>query len=448
MSKELTAALKLVERELGIKIRTRKVAELKPDPQNTRKHNPRNTGIIAESMKEVGAARSVVTDANDVIRAGNATVSIAPGAGFEEGIEIETQGDRLVIHKRGDLKDERKAKRLSIADNASTDASAWDVDALTFHMKEDANLFDGIFDEQDDVLHKIRRAMADVAEKHDEDFVPPDVKKPVAKRGDIWICGRHRIMCGSATDAKDVGTLIGGAKIRMVYTDPPYGISIVNVKKGSVGGEKSPTRWAEAVEKKKGQLGSGGAFGGKGNEIRGAKRIEANFYAPVIGDESTETAIAAYKICAELKIPKMIFWGGNHYSSALPDSSCWIVWDKMNGDTGYADAELAWTNLKKAVRIFQHQWNGLMKGSERGEKRVHPTQKPVALAVWCLEKFGDGKDNVLDLFGGSGSTLLACESTDRNAFVMELSEPYVDIMIARWEHATGQKAHREKGAGR
>jgi 16S rRNA G966 N2-methylase RsmD len=420
MSKELTAALRVVERELGVKIRKRKLSDLKPDPQNTRKHNDRNRGIIVESMKEVGAARSVVLDANDVIRAGNATVSVAPSAGITEGIEIETGGDRLLIHKRGDLIDERKAIRLSVADNASTDASAWDVETLTFHMRGDETLFSGILDDDDDVLHKIRKAMAEESEKKDQEFIPPEPGKAVSKRGDVWICGRHRVMCGSATDVKDVDKLLDGKKAHFAYCDPPYGIAIVQ----------------------RNQIGGGGAFGGKKNEIRGAAVIDAVKYAPVIGDESTATAISAYHICAEKKIAKMVWWGGNHYASALPDASCWIVWDKVNGENNFADAELAWTNFKTAVRICRHQWNGLLKESERGEKRVHPTQKPVALAVWCLEKYGEGGENVLDLFGGSGSTLLACEATQRSAFIMELSEPYVDIIVARWEHATSKKAVR------
>lgn len=439
MSKELTAALKVVERELGVKIRKRKLSDLKPDPQNTRKHNARNTGIIVESMKEVRAGRSVVLDANDVIRAGNATVSVAPEAGIHEGIEVETRGDKLLIHKRADLTDERAAKRMSIADNASTDASTWDIEMLTYHARADETLFDGIFDDDDDVLHRIRRAMAAEAEKRDEEFELPDASKPISKRGDVWQCGRHRVMCGSATDKADVQQLVGAVKVRMVYTDPPYGIAVVN-SKGTIGNEPF---------KPMGTVGGGGAFGGKKNEIRGGARIEANKYAPIIGDDSTATAIAAWQLVHGL-YPKAvhIWWGGNHYASALTDSPCWIVWNKETGENNFADAELAWTNQKTAVRMVTHQWNGLLKESERGEKRVHPTQKPVALAIWCFEKYGATGDHVLDLFGGSGSTLLACETTGRSALVMELSEPYVDIIVARWEHATGKKATLISGGGR
>ena len=136
----------------------------------------------------------------------------------------------------------------------------------------------------------------------------------------------------------------------------------------------------------------------------------------------------------------MIFWGGNHYASSLPSSSCWIVWDKKNAGNDFADAELAWTNQKTAVRIFEHMWNGMLKASERGESRVHPTQKPVALAEWCFEHYGKLGDKVIDLFGGYGSTLIACEKTGRTGYLMEMSPAYCDVIIQRWENATGKKA--------
>lgn len=421
MTKKLEDALKVIEDELGVRVRLRKLSDLKPDPENTRKHNDRNRGIIAEAIREVGAGRSVVTDANDVTRAGNATVAVAQAIGIADAIEIETTGNRLLVHKRADIKEARKAKRLSLSDNAATDASEWDVDRLAFELKADQTILTGILDEDDDILHRVRRALADTAGQKDAEFDgnPPAPGKAVTKRGDVWVCGPHRVMCGDARKPEDLAALLDGKKVQFVYADPPYGISVVQ----------------------KGQMGGGGAFGGVANELRGDKRIEPNKYAPIIGDDTTDTAVQAFRVCAGLKPRASVWWGANHYASALPDSACWIVWDKET--TGnFADAELAWTNKDLAVRLFKHKWNGLVKDSERGEKRIHPTQKPVALAVWCLEKLGEGGDVVLDPFGGSGSTLIACESTQRRGFLMELSEPYCDVIVARWEHVSGKKATR------
>jgi DNA modification methylase len=180
----------------------------------------------------------------------------------------------------------------------------------------------------------------------------------------------------------------------MVYTDPPYGVNIVNGQ-GKIG-------------------------------------LSNNKYEPIIGDDSTQTAIDSYNLCVSLNIPILVFWGGNYYSSALKDSQGWIVWDKDNGKTSFADCELAWTNQNRATRIFKHMWNGNARASEGGQKRVHPTQKPIELALWCFKEYASDSKTVLDLFGGSGST--------RRCFMMELSPNYCDVIIARWEKLTGRKA--------
>jgi DNA modification methylase len=147
-----------------------------------------------------------------------------------------------------------------------------------------------------------------------------------------------------------------------------------------------------------------------------------------------------------MKVPELYFWGANHYSSCLPDSSCWIVWDKQGGKSvTYADCELCYTNIDKPVRMFTHIWDGFRRDTEKGEKRVHANQKPVALFVDIWDKFNMGQV-VLDLFGGSGSTLLAAEKTNRVCYMSELDPRYVDVIINRWQQFTGKQAiHEESG---
>lgn len=159
--------------------------------------------------------------------------------------------------------------------------------------------------------------------------------------------------------------------------------------------------------------------------------IDCGHYAPVIGDDTTETAASASSLALDL-FPKAVhvWWGGNYYANTLPPSSCWIVWDKEN--TGnFADAELAWTNQKTAVRIARHMWNGLLKASERGESRIHPTQKPVVLASWVLQKYGKPEDVILDPFAGSGSTLVAAKKLGRRCIGIEMSEDYCALIVKR-----------------
>jgi DNA modification methylase len=214
-----------------------------------------------------------------------------------------------------------------------------------------------------------------------------------------------------------------GNKADMVFTDPPYGIDIVQNN----------------------QIGGGGAFGVGKAAKKGGKNIKANKYTPIIGDNTTDIAVAAIGIIKTLEADVEIIWGGNYYATHLDDSNCWIVWDKETGDSTFADAELAWTNQKTKVRIFKHRWSGMVKASEHGQARVHPTQKPIALAEWSFENYGDKAVNIIDLFGGSGSTLIACEKTKRKCFMMELDEKYCDVIIKRWQDFTGKEATLENG---
>jgi len=164
--------------------------------------------------------------------------------------------------------------------------------------------------------------------------------------------------------------------------------------------------------------------------------IASNTYAKVIGDENSDVAKAAFrKIHALFPKALHLWWGANHFSDVFPDSSCWIVWDKENGESFFADAELAYCSADTSVRIFKHKWNGLLKASERGEKRVHPNQKPVALAVWCFEKYGEADDVIFDPFLGSGCSMLAAANLHRICYGMEISPDYCAVILDRMHRA-------------
>jgi DNA modification methylase len=311
------------------------------------------------------------------------------------------------------LSDAQK-KALVIADNKLALNADWDTQILSLELSElqdigfdldilgfDANELNALLEPEE------------VEGLTDEDAVPEVPEEPKTKLGDIYQLGNHRLMCGDSTSIDAVEKLMDGQKADMVYTDPPYGISIV--QGGSIGGSKP--------------------FGSVG----GGKLAKVGKYAPIAGDESIDVAVEAIQVIKTLNAKVEIIWGGNYYANNLENSSCWIVWDKEN--TGnFADAELAWTNQKTAVRIFKHMWNGMLKDSERGQKRVHPTQKPVALAEWCFGQYGNECLTVLDLFGGSGSTLIACETQNKKGYIMELSPNYCDVIVKRWEEFTGKKA--------
>ena len=244
----------------------------------------------------------------------------------------------------------------------------------------------------------------------DEDEVPDALPEPKVVQGEIYILGNHRLMCGDSTAITDVERLMDGKKMDMVFTDPPYGVD-------AVGNDK--------------RIGN--------NNI-----AKVNRYERIIGDLSPDCAKDAVNIVLSLGVKIQIWWGANNYAHALPENNGWLYWQKnQTGD--FADGELAWTNSKGSIKRFEHTWAGLIKGSEHKEKRCHPTQKPIALAEWCFDTYSKEAKSVLDLFGGSGSTLIACEKTDRQCFMMELDSHYCGVILDRWQRFTGKKAHREDG---
>ena len=383
--------------------KTVKVANLVPYARNSRTHSAQQVAQIAASIREFGFTNPLLIDERGGIIAGHGRLFAAQKLGFDEVPAITLKG----------LSDAQK-KAYVIADNKLALNAGWDDEMLQVEFMElqemgfDLELTGFSLDEIAGLqVQEIEEGLTD------EDAVPDAPETPVTVLGDVWQLGDHRVMCGDSTSIDAVEKLMAGQKADMVYTDPPYGISIV--KGNKVGGDK--------------------AFG----KVGGDKVVKANIYAPIAGDDTIDVALEAIQVIKTMNAKVEIIWGGNYYANALENSSCWIVWDKDN--TGnFADAELAWTNQTTAVRIFKHTWNGMIKASEHGQKRVHPTQKPVKLAEWCFDEYGEKCATVLDLFCGSGSTLIACEAKKKTGYMMELSPHYCDVIIKRWQDFTGRLA--------
>jgi len=184
--------------------------------------------------------------------------------------------------------------------------------------------------------------------------------------------------------------------VDLLLTDPPYGI----------GADKNL----------------------RANKQPGKALAPSNDYG--VGDWDSEPPPRWLLDAAQDAAGNAILWGGNYYG--LPSSSCWLVWDKDNGDNGYADCELAWTNLTRAVRKFKWKWQGMLQENmgDKKEHRVHPTQKPLALMRWCLSLVEDA-ETVLDPFAGSGTTLVAARLEGRKAIGIEISEKYCEAAAKR-----------------
>jgi 16S rRNA G966 N2-methylase RsmD len=380
------------------------IKDLKPDHRNARKRTDRSASLIAESLKRFGAARSIVIDEDNRILAGNGTVEGAKAAGIQNIRVIETDGTEIIAVKRTGLSEDDKIG-LALADNRTSDLSDWDKDMLQ-QLSAEHDLAPWF--EADDLAEIIGEAEQLPTEGlTDADDVPEAPEEPITKPGDVWLLGKHRVMCGDSTDVLAVEKLMAGGKADMVFTDPPYGIGLDT--EGQTLGKSQP-------------------------------------YGAVLNDHDTTVAVDAFNLAQTICDGPLFFWGANHYSHALPGSPCWIVWDKQGGKhVTFADVELCYTSIDAPARLFTHIWDGFRRDSEKGEKRVHPTQKPVQLIVELWEFFKKHISGalVLDLFGGSGSTLIACEKTGRQARLMELDPKYCDVIVKRWEQFTGNKAMLE-----
>lgn len=346
------------------------------------------------------------------------------GIWSDENVIVEGHG-RLIAAKKLKMKkvpvirldhlsdEERKA--YALVHNKTTELSEWENEILNLELDDLSTIFDMSefgFD-LDNILQENEKTII-------EDKIPDDdnIKKR-CRTGDIWKLGDHRLICGDSTDENIIKQLMNNEHADLLLTDPPYGINVVSVDK---------------------KIGSDKPFGSKGKAGYG-KIIDCNEYTPIIGDNTTETAKKSYELLKKYTKNQIIF-GGNYFTDFLKPSRCWLVWDKEN--TGnFADAELAWTSFETGVKLYKFMWNGLCREGSRkveGKKRVHPTQKPVGMLADILKDFSKENDNIIDVFGGSGSTLIACEQLKRRCFICELDEHYCDVIIQRWENLTGGKA--------
>jgi DNA modification methylase len=247
--------------------------------------------------------------------------------------------------------------------------------------------------------------------KTDPDDVPEPPADPITKPGDLWILGNHRLLCGDSTNIQHVERLMDGQKADLVFTDPPYGMNL-------------DTDYSK--------MGDGGKT-----------------HKAVIADDEQYDAgflLSTFAYCKEI-----FLWGADYYVETLrrtyPNLGSWIVWDKYSDEQrqGLLDGrfgsafETCWskTQHKRELARVLVTTNYTARGDET---RVHPTQKPVALAEWFFDRWGKQHDVVVDLYGGSGTTLIACEKTSRHCRMMELDPAYCDIIVKRWEDFTGNTA--------
>lgn len=373
--------------------------KIKFDKRNYRKHNDRNKELINKSLKECGAGRSIVIDNDNEIIAGNGIYEQAQKLGLKTKV-IETDGSELVVVKRTDLQtDDAKRKQLAVMDNSTSDSSEFDFELL----QED---FDT--EELEDWGLDVDFAIEEEEKEVIEDEVPEQVETR-CKLGDIWQLGEHRLMCGDSTKVDDVEKLMNGEKADMVFTDPPYGYEY-------------QSNFREKTD--------------KFDVLKNDDKI-LDFF-PLLKSYINGWIF----ICTTWKVlNKWLPLFTKHYNL-----SNMVIWSKGGG--GLGDLEHTFSTDYEIILVSNN--NAKITGKRLGSvwditrddvnSYKHPTQKPVKLPAEAIENVTYKNNIVLDLFGGSGSTLIACEQLNRKCYTMELDEKYCDVILQRWENLTGKKA--------
>ena len=390
-----------------MQIKTVPVEKLIPYVKNSRTHSDGQVAQIAASIKEFGWTNPILVDGESGVIAGHGRLLAARKLGQKEVPVIE------LAHMT-----ESQKRAYVIADNQLAMNAGWDTTLLSLELadlKEQGFEMDVLgFDPKE--LDKLLEP-EQVEGLTDEDAVPEAPVEPKTKLGDIYQLGNHRLMCGDSTSIDAVEKLMDGQKADMVFTDPPYGVDY---------------------------------DGGHATDKRRTK---------LENDDKTLMYAGALPIAymASKDGAALYLWFADRFAkdvlTALDESNfqvrTWIIWNKNLAQFGAIGAQYK-PKHEPCIYAFKKgkapYWNG--KNNEvtvwdvkrHSKNEFHPTQKPVELPVRALENSSKGGDIILDLFGGSGSTLIACEKTNRHAMLMELDPKYCDVIVKRWEDFTGKKA--------
>ena len=369
-----------------MEIQIRKLSDIIPYKNNPRK-NDDAVDKVAESIRQCGYCAPIIVDENGVILAGHTRLKSLKKLGWS---------DAEVVVRAG-LTDEQK-KKYRLLDNKTGEAATWDFELLNLELEEiDFGGFDFGFEiEPPEVTD----------DDFDSDAVADAIVEPVTKLGDIWTLGRHRLMCGDSTGRATVGRLMDGNKVDMVFTDPPYGVDYKGINNDDRKGLRDLLDGA--FENMKEQTKDGG--------------IVYCFHSDKSADIFHEIfrKYCHFSSMIIWKKPSLVLSQGDYQSIHEP---CLYGWFDNGTHEFYGD--------RKQTSVW-----------ECGRESVegHTTPKPTEFIQRALENSGKTKDTVLDLFGGSGSTLIACEQLNRACYMMELDPKYCDVIIKRWESLTGQKA--------
>ena len=408
-------------------IKEAKISDLVFDDKNFNKHTEYGMRLIEKSIRNNGAGRSILIDKNNRIIAGNGVTEIAGQIGLEDVQIVETDGTKIIAVKRTDIDlDSKQGREMALADNATGAVDlAWDEEQIQFAEEE----FGMVAEEWGVNLDLETEQPTATEDDFDEST---DAITTRCKKGDVWLLGEHRLMCGDSTSADDVAKLMDGAKADMVFTDPPYGVSIGDKNKtlNALNGLHSIERNIENDTLAPDDLYP--ILVKAMTNVRENCKDDASYY--VTSPQGGELCMMMMMMMKDAGLPvrHILVWCKNSATFSL---------GRLDYDYQHEPIFYTWTKSHHNYRGGEYRTT-IWKYDKPRKCDLHPTMKPVELVANCLNDCTKEEMSVLDVFGGSGTTLIACEQLNRKCFMMELDPHYCDVIIARWEKLTNQKARR------
>ena len=430
-----------------LKIELQDIQSITPYDKNPR-INDNAVDAVAASLKEFGFRQPIVVDKDGVIVCGHTRYKAALQLGLA----------KIPVHVATDLTPEQ-IRAYRIADNKTADLAQWDYEILPIELSElqdagfDMDLL--AFDEKE----LVKLLDTDLTQGNtDPDAVPEPPDEAITQLGDVWILGNHRLMCGDSSSEADLDTLLDGNTIDLVNMDPPYNVKVEPRSNNAIAAGLSSfgngLRHHQKFDLNRGKTKSKGTT----QKLRAKDRPLENDF--VSKEDFDEMLLAWFNNASRVLRPGGSFyiWGGyanlGNYPGPLKEAGLYfsqgIVWDKQHPVLTRKDYmgafEICFYGWKEGAG---HKFYGPNNATDlwhvkkvNPQSMIHLTEKPVELAVRAIQYSSKPGKNVLDLFGGSGSTLIGCEQTDRKAFLMEIDPPYCDVIVQRWEEFTGKKAVR------
>ena len=433
-----------------LEIQLRPPSEIRPYPGNPRK-NDGAVDAVARSIGEFGFRQPIVVDREGVIVVGHTRWKAAIKLGLE----------KVPVHVALDMTPEA-ARAYRLADNATALIADWDKELLPIELGELEKLdFDlsALGFSPDDLQRIMNRDVE--GGLVDPDAVPEPPEEATTRPGDLWILGNHRLLCGDSSRAEDLDRLLDGQPIHLVNTDPPYNVKVEPRSNNAIAAGLSsfaPATHHQGLDVSR----HPGKAKPTHRKLRPKDRPLANDF---VSDEEFDRLLDAwFGNVARVLLPGRGFyiWGGyancGNYPPVLKRLGLYfsqaVIWHKqhpvLTRKDFMGDHEWCFYGWREgAAHVFLGPSNipdvwPIRKVNP--QSMIHLTEKPVELAVRAMQYSSREGENVLDLFGGSGSTLIAAEQTGRRAFLVELDQLYCDVIVSRWEGFTGRKAQRTAAA--